>query len=365
MQGKEESKHSTTEDTEQVKSGVNRNTLFSSSLVPEPSLNMASSSDRTKHFEPANQVFWLKYSEEIINELAILLPHFPQQKPQVREDIRCPEEVFRTRIGCAYAFLASKRRQVGKDLKQGPLRHQFGLFNKAGFAATDDFNLNKDLPTQKDKIYELVFALLSQENHLIEIDKQPKDNDNGFIYTIKIKMSIEEKTNLHSKNVASEVPFIENENVLTITLHDYGKNNDRNTIVINHNPTPFSENYTSKSSYFQVQFEMMEPYFQACLNWDSSQGVNEFLVNAGKLAHSLARLQPVGRGNSAIVEWMIRGLAQAKRIDLGVFNASEKIGWDFKAFLTPDIQEYAKWFSEKAFVSCVYEGTSNRLQSLS
>ncbi len=112
---------------------------------------MASSSDRTKHFDPSNQVSWLKYSAEIINELAILLPHFPQQKPQVREDIRCPEDVFRTGVGCVYAFLASKRRQVGKDLKQGPFRHQFGLFNKAGFAATDNFNLNKDLPSQKTK----------------------------------------------------------------------------------------------------------------------------------------------------------------------------------------------------------------------
>ncbi|WP_304608153.1 hypothetical protein [Legionella sp. 31fI33] len=95
---------------------------------------------------------------------------------------------------CAYAFLASKRRQAGEDLKQGPLRHQFSLFNKAGFSAADDFNVNKDLPTQKDKSYEQVFALLSQENPLVAIDKQPnKDSYNGFIYRIRIKMNSEEK----------------------------------------------------------------------------------------------------------------------------------------------------------------------------
>ncbi|WP_051131841.1 hypothetical protein [Legionella tunisiensis] len=138
-------------------------------------------------------------------------------------------------------------------------------------------------------------------------------------------MNVEERTNLHDKNLASEVPFIEDENVLTITLYDYGKNDDRNTIVINHNPTPLSEHYTSRSSYFQVQFEMVEPYFQACLTWEPSQGLEQFLVNAGKIAHSLARLQPVGRGNSAIVEWMIRGLAQAKQIELGAFNQNEKL----------------------------------------
>lgn len=28
-----------------------------------------------------------------------LIPHFPQQKPQVRDDIPCPEEVLRTGVG--------------------------------------------------------------------------------------------------------------------------------------------------------------------------------------------------------------------------------------------------------------------------
>src|SRR5262249_32681130 len=152
------------------------------------------------------------------------------------------------------------------------------------------------------------------------------------------------------KNRAAKIPFVENDVAMTITFHDYGKDDPRTSIVIDHNPTPFAdETYSSESSYFPVQFELIDPYFQVCLRWQPSEDLSEFLVNAGRLAHAFARLQPVGKGNSAIVEWMIRGLAKTHHVELGPFNQSEQIGWDFKAFLTPDREEYAQWFAEKAF----------------
>ncbi|KTD20213.1 LidE [Legionella lansingensis] len=350
------------DDTDKLDSGItNRNTLFSRESPASKDLNsMASSVDRVKDFDVSKQSAWLKYSDEIIQEFCELLPSFPGKKPHVREDIRCPEEVFTSQLGCAYAFLASKRRQVAKELKQGPLRHQFGLFNKAGFASTDDFNLNKDIPTQKEAIYEQLSSLISHANPLVDVEKRVNtEAEKSFIYTIKIKRSAHEMQRLHNKNLATKSPFIEDENILTITFHDYGKDDARTAIVIDHSPTPFAENYASQSSYFQVQFALIEPYFQACLNWESHQGLKKFLVNAGKLAHSLALLQPVGRGNSAIVEWMIRGIARTKGIELGPFNHSEKIGWDFKAFLTPEMQDYANWFSEKAFVNCTLQEVSS------
>lgn len=342
----------------------NRNTLFSTESTSKPviddAMGAASSIDRLKDFDSKKQDEWLKYSNKIINELSELLPTFPQTKPNVREDIRCPEAVFKTQVGCAYAFLASKRRQVAKNLKHGPLRHQFGLFNKAGFASTDNFNLSQDIPTQKDKIYEHVSSLINQSSQHIEVDKQINEEKEGsYIYTIKIKLNPDEKNILHNKNMNSELPFIEDDVALTITLHDYGKDNDRTFIIIDHSPTPFAEDYRDKSSYFQIEFELIEPYFKACLNWNPSEDVKEFLMNAGKLAYSLARLQPVGRGNSAIAEWMVRSLAKTNNIKLGTFNHSEQIGWDFKAFLTPDIQDYAIWFAEKAFVSCAFKAISS------
>ncbi|STX37118.1 LidE [Legionella feeleii] len=81
---------------------------------------MAPSLDRTKHFDLSKQGVWLKYSSEVINEWSHLLSHFPQQKPQVREDIHCPEDVFRTGIGCAYAFFELDYKGSSKTFQEGP-----------------------------------------------------------------------------------------------------------------------------------------------------------------------------------------------------------------------------------------------------
>ncbi|KTD70883.1 hypothetical protein [Legionella tucsonensis] len=333
--------------------GVHRNTLFSTTDT-----SAASSKDRLKDFDAKKQDAWLDFSKAVIHELGERVSSFPTVPPEVRKDINCPQDMLRSQVGCTYAWLADKRREIAKVLKQGPLRHQFGLINKAGFVSTDDFNLSRDLPTQKNLIYAHLTDLIHQSWRHVEVQRYPDKSGEGTKYTIKIKMTDDERELAHQKNAASEFPFIEDDVVLTITFNDYGTDDSRTSIVIDHRFTPFAEDYRDKSSYFQVQFELIDPYFQACFNWESTQDVNDFLVNAGKLAYSLARLQPVGRGNSAIVEWMVRGLAQAKNIELGPFNHDE-LGWDFKAFLTPDINVYAQWFAEKAFSSYAFKENAN------
>lgn len=317
---------------------------------PNSLFSTVSSKDRLKDFDASKQNAWLEYSQSVIHELGDLFPFFPEKPPVIHKDLRCPEDSLSTQVGCAYAWLADKRREVAKILKHGPLRHQFGLFNKAGFASTDEFNLSRDLPSQKNGIYAHIYELIDTPRENIEVIEQKSEHEEKSQYIIRIKLTEDERTQLHEKNQHSPFPFIEDEVALTITFHDYGKEDNRTTLIIDHCMTPFAENYASKSSYFQVQFELIQPYFEACCHWNSEESINEFLMNAGKIAHGLARLQPVGRGNSAIVEWMIRGLARAKNIELGLFNHDE-LGWDFKAFLTPDIEVYAHWFAEKAFVS--------------
>lgn len=317
---------------------------------PNSVFSTASSKDRLKDFDASKQNAWLEYTAAVINELGDLFPFFPEKPPLIHKDLRCPEDLLSIQVGCTYAWLANKRREVAKILKHGPLRHQFGLFNKPGFASTDEFNLNRDLPSQKNEIYEHVHELINKPTENIEVTEQKNEHEEKTQYIIRIKLTEDERAKLHEKNKNSLFPFIEDEVALTITLYDYGKQDNRTTLVIDHCMTPFAENYASKSSYFQVQFALIQPYFELCCNWNSTESIHEFLMNAGKIAHGLARLQPVGRGNSAIVEWMIRGLARAKNIELGFFTHNE-LGWDFKAFLTPDIEAYAHWFAEKAFAS--------------
>ncbi|VEB36810.1 LidE [Legionella sainthelensi] len=317
---------------------------------PNGLFSTASSTDRLKDFDATKQNTWLVYTDAIINELGDLFPFFPEKPPVIQKDLRCPEELLSTQIGCTFAWLANKRREVAKILKHGPLRHQFGLFNKPGFASTDEFNLNRDLPSQKNEIYAHIHELINKPTGNIEVTEQKSEHEGKTKYIICIKLPEDERAKLHEKNKDSLFPFIEDDVVLTITLHDYGKEDNRTTLIIDHCMTPFAENYTSRSSYFQVQFELLQPYFESCCHSSSTDSIHEFLINAGKIAHGLARLQPVGRGNSAIVEWMVRGLAKAKNIELGPFNHDE-LGWDFKAFLTPNIEAYAHWFAEKAFLS--------------
>ncbi|CAM2887654.1 LidE [Legionella steigerwaltii] len=323
--------------------GLHRNTLFSTSES-----STASSKDRLKDFDATKQKQWLEFSKNVIQDLGTRISSFPQVPPVVHQDIHCPAEMLHSRVGCTYAWLADKRREVAKMLKQGPLRHQFGLINKAGFVSTDAFNLSQDLPGQKNLIYEHLIDLMHQNKEHIEVIQQQHKLGDGTKYTITIKLTGEERELLHQKNEASQIPFVEDDIILTITFDDYGKEDSRTSIVVDHRPTPFNQNYRDRSSYFHVQFELIEPYFQACCDWNPDHDIKDFLVNAGKLAHRLAQLQPVGRGNSAIVEWMIRGLAKEKNIELGPFNQNE-LGWDFKAFLTPDSNVYAHWFADRAF----------------
>ncbi|QEY52034.1 hypothetical protein [Legionella longbeachae] len=317
---------------------------------PNIVFSTVSSKDRIKDFDATKQNTWLMYSEAVINELGNLFPFFPESPPIIHKDLRCPEELLSTQIGCTYAWLANKRREVAKILKHGPLRHQFGLINKPGFASTDEFNLCRDLPSQKNEIYAHIHELINKPAENIEVTEQKTEYEGKTRYIIRINLPADKRAKLHEKNMDSHFPFVEDDVALTITLHDYGRQDNRTTLVIDHCMTPFAENYTSRSSYFQVQFELIQPYFESCCNWRSTESIHDFLINAGKIAHALARLQPVGRGNSAIVEWMIRGLAKAKNIELGPFN-HEELGWDFKAFLTPDSEIYAQWFAEKAFIS--------------
>ncbi|KTD50539.1 LidE [Legionella rubrilucens] len=308
--------------------------------------NLASSPDRLQDFNLNKQGLWLQHSQAIIEELSQHLPDYPQKKPALRSDIRCPEDVLLTKTGCAYAFLASKRREIAKLLKHSPLRHQFGLFNKAGFIASDDFKLT-DLRTQKETIYKQLMDLISRPQDGVTIQKRAQER--GTIYIIEFQLTPEDAKRQHNENAKSTLPFIEDTTDLTIIFSDYGIDDAKTTLQIDHHMTPFSTDYRNESSYFYVQFVLIEPYLRACLAWTDEQPVQDFLSNAGRIAYSLAHRQLVGRGNSAIVEWLIRGLAKNRGIELGPFNHNENIGWDFKAFLTPNCEEYADWFAKKAF----------------
>ena len=75
-----------------------------------------------------------------------------------------------------------------------------------------------------------------------------------------------------------------------------------------------------------------------------------FLLNLGRLMHLQANLLPCKLGTAGILDWLARGAAAAKGIELGRWNWDGP-SWDFKALVTPDREVYARWFAEHAFVT--------------
>lgn len=70
---------------------------------------------------------------------------------------------------------------------------------------------------------------------------------------------------------------------------------------------------------------------------------SHFLEKLAEFAYLFSNMLPYRRGGSAIGEWLIHGLAEAKGIELGPFNHNKGIGWDWQAFLIP-LSDYLKEF---------------------
>jgi hypothetical protein len=67
---------------------------------------------------------------------------------------------------------------------------------------------------------------------------------------------------------------------------------------------------------------------------------DKFLPVLGEFCFLFINVMPYARGSAAIGEWLMRGLAKAHGIELGAF--SEKLSWDFNAFLTTSSEKYAE-----------------------
>jgi hypothetical protein len=93
-------------------------------------------------------------------------------------------------------------------------------------------------------------------------------------------------------------------------------------------------------------------YWQKLKNWNVEEGIEVFFQHMAKIAHLSACLPYFDRGTSSVVEWLMRGIAYNKGIYLGPFSSD--MSWDFKAFYTPCVAEYAQWLQEKAFTKLTY-----------
>lgn len=123
----------------------------------------------------------------------------------------------------------------------------------------------------------------------------------------------------------------------------------------------------TETSHESHLWEFANHWLDDCRKWHYTgrYSAKTLLFNIGKISHLLANMFPVIRGNAGIMGWIQHGIALARHVQLGdysqrtdYFDAPDKhqdttISWDFMALVTPDIEEYANWFADFAFIDYV------------
>jgi len=284
-----------------------------------------------------SQVLWIEKSQQTIQDYIDHLATFTDFKS-------------------AYAFLAQKRHHIALELRQRNEEGRtdyFGAFRQEG----DHFrhtvysgDREQFWKWQKTKIFELAYKLIEPaKNSMIQ------DRKTGYVYEdehlgcLKELVSIDDNQATyycvmikfpHDKAFISSIEQLHL--LSTVELFDFQENKKLNMIRIEYTPV---NSITSDHHY-----QLLNHLYNLLLGWNQRARIDDFLTIAGKMAFMLSHFLPVKRGNASITEWMLRAIAFNKGIKLGYFNHAEGISWDFKAILTPDLQEYIKWFRSSAFL---------------
>jgi len=98
-----------------------------------------------------------------------------------------------------------------------------------------------------------------------------------------------------------------------------------------------------------------EQLFSSVMEWEPSDGLDDFKLRAAKLAHFTCHRLPIERGTAATTELMIKAIANSKGISLGEVGQMDDIGWAWKALVTPDTDAYAEWFKDNIFQDAVLD----------
>lgn len=291
-------------------------------------------------YSKENHIRWMQKSEETIRDFITKLSTFQN---------------FRE----AYTYLANMRQQIAIELKQipengradlyGTLRHE-GDHYRQSVSAGDGERFWK---WQKKKIFELTYQLIEPLGKIKIFNMQP-----GYLYENKFMTCLKEKVIVDDNNatyycISIKFPFEEvpmehvahSHTLSQIELYDFEVNKKVNLIRIEYTPV---DHQNVLGNYLAL-----DKYYQLLLNWRPEEGIDKFFIYAAKIAFLSAHLLIVKHGNSSIIEWLLRAIAYNKGIWLGRFSYADGISWDFKALLTPNINDYAKWFHEKLFVDYI------------
>lgn len=306
-------------------------------LTVDPYNGYSSSPDSSREyisFSKDNQKRWLSTSENTIQEFIDKLPSF-------------------NGFHDAFSFLADKRHHIAADLKQRNeegLTDCYGTFRREGEHSRQSISAGDGehfWRWQKNRIFELTYKIVNDVREKKDINKDIFENNNIICLTEKISV---DNRDADYYSISIKSPFIaadinnQQDNILSvIELFDFNQEKKFNLIRIEYTPI-----YERRMKIYN---DILNQYYESLLHWNKEKGPYEFFKNSANLAYLLSHLKLVKQGNVGIAEWLIRALAFKNHMMLGRFNHEEGISWDFKAILTPDKEEFVKWFYDKAFLN--------------
>ncbi|KTC67779.1 LidE [Legionella birminghamensis] len=283
----------------------------------------ASGAIQTQRFLTEVQPAWNEFSKTTIEEFAAKINSSFAGELQINRDIRAPACATQSVVARAYVYLCNARHLFAKEKSQMQAEKacKYGRFAKSYAPDTISFFIRNPWESPLHN----AFARFLEE--CPEHTKTYEDK-----HKVRIKLDGEDSLQF---------------SYLVRWLDDTSRNQIEYIVEVIVIHPSFPEEGEGREKYFERQFAKADLIFQKCINWQPEDGHEAFLVNIARLCHFFAVFEPLDSGNSAIVEWMIRGIGIYKGLELGPFNWDE-LGWDFKAFLTPNVDDYVEWFVENA-----------------
>lgn len=233
-----------------------------------------------------------------------------------------------------YSYIASQRQLIAQKLEHGKDRgitNQFGRFR-----------------TEVNEIYETVKFNLedgpwSKQAPYIR-KKVMKSIDSTTLKPLNYRKVIADKAVTHEMDIPSHL----------LLKGDIKSSATLSHITMTQGPEPVLKlRYTPlKRPTALGDYMIANRYYDHLVNWNKHEGEQDFLLTAGRLAHHLAHIILVQRGNASIAEIIILSLAKYHKIKLGEINRSNHLSWDWKALLSSDVEKYSEWFAKHAFTNC-------------
>jgi hypothetical protein len=324
--------------------------------MPLTSAN-AASPEMTDAFASSDQGHWRVFSQSVIQELEQKMGHLSPIKtmrtmPVVAKGCFTFDVLEFEQL---YDFCCIKRAEIAVVLGHEPIR-KYGVRRDEYYAAEESFARSDDVKQawrfQKKAVFKAVEKMAAPvfAAMIAESETERSENQRDLCVYSEIYSGLQcAKINIKAnQNGPYDEPVSAAQQLSTI----YFKHNpidEKDDLIIVH--------YADTNKYKDIIcFAVANEYYQACLKWHPEDGIEEFLVRLGRLQHLMAHLLPVKRGNAAIMGWLEQAIAGKCSVELGNYTQKDEdgdfISWDFKALVTPNREEYARWYAKHAFESC-------------